>query len=137
MDSPACRVVSAAARADVRAKGAEVVTSLAIGAAIAVTALTDMLAGHKGMTAEDLLESLDTVEKPEPGMPASFAATPVIRSTRCCRTSPAPEPVWPSASYRAAHLTSTPINDGGRWWTVSAGSVVLAGVRAAVRPLSR
>lgn len=80
MNSPACRVVSAAAREDVRANGAESVTSLAIGAAVAAAALTDVLAGSKGMSAEDLLESLDTVEGLEPGMPASLAVTPVVRS---------------------------------------------------------
>lgn len=80
MDSPACRVVSAAARSDVRAKGAEAVTSLAIGTAVAATALTDVLAGHKGMTAEELLDSLDTVEGADPGTSASLAVTPVVRS---------------------------------------------------------
>jgi hypothetical protein len=57
-ESPACRVVSAAARADVADGGNERLTQLAIGAGVAAGTLTDVLSGECGKSSGDFVRQL-------------------------------------------------------------------------------
>ncbi|MFF8959464.1 hypothetical protein [Streptomyces sp. NPDC014894] len=62
IDSPACRVVIAAARADADEGGNSRVVLLATGAAVSATGLTMLLAQQRNMSAEAFLDHLDAAK---------------------------------------------------------------------------
>ncbi|MEW9515427.1 hypothetical protein [Streptomyces tubercidicus] len=57
-DDPACQVVLRAAKADADDGGMERLTSLALGTAVCASDLTVVLAGHKNITMQQLIDEL-------------------------------------------------------------------------------
>jgi hypothetical protein len=79
VDSPACRVVTQAARADADAGGAGSLHLLAMGAAVAATGLTVLLAEHRNVPPEAFLDTFEEAQQAHDG-PGGFSATPLLRS---------------------------------------------------------
>ncbi|GAA2222902.1 hypothetical protein GCM10010232_04180 [Streptomyces amakusaensis] len=62
IDSPACRVVIAAARADAEEGGNSRVVTLATGTAVSATGLTMLLAEHRHVTTEVFIDHLEAAK---------------------------------------------------------------------------
>ncbi|WP_049572593.1 hypothetical protein [Streptomyces sp. SBT349] len=79
-DSPAWRLVTATAHADAANGTAEGLHLLALGGAVSATALTQILAAHRGQSAEEILDSLDLMRAHSPDRIAPVDITRLMRS---------------------------------------------------------